>query len=444
MWGITKRIRQHLADPQSQHRKIAQGFLWVSLFVFLGKLAGAAKEMTIAWRYGVSETVDAYVFVFNLVSWPVSIWFSILTVVLLPLAARLRNDDPSELPRFRAELLGLTLLLGIGLGLLAWFALPEILQSSWLSFSSDAVKDALSMARGLVLLVPVGFLISLFSAWLLAAGRHRNTLFEAIPAFFLMVFLLMPSGVVSEPLLWGTVAGFALHMTALAVPLLRYGELAMPAFVQRSPAWGAFWGGISIMALGQVLMSITNLVDQFFAATLGSGALSILSYANRILALVLGLGATAIGRATLPIFSEMQMHDSDHAKRLALHWAKLMFGFGLVVSTVCWLIAPWMVGLLFERGAFSEENTREVYSVFRYGLLQIPFYMMALVFVSYMAAQKRYQVLLVSGGIGLAVKILASILLVRFMQLNGLILSAAAVCFANCAFLYVLTLKGKK
>ena len=61
MSSIANRIRRHLSDPESHHRKIATGFVWVALFVFIGKLAGAAKEMAIAWRYGVSETVDAYV-----------------------------------------------------------------------------------------------------------------------------------------------------------------------------------------------------------------------------------------------------------------------------------------------------------------------------------------------------------------------------------------------
>ena len=99
--------------------------MWVALFVFIGKLAGAAKEMAIAWRYGVSETVDAYVFVFNLINLPVSVWFSVLTVVLAPLAARIRHDNPAELPRFRDELLGLTMIVGLGLGCLAWFGLPS-------------------------------------------------------------------------------------------------------------------------------------------------------------------------------------------------------------------------------------------------------------------------------------------------------------------------------
>lgn len=105
MSAVTDRIRRHLADPQSEHRKVVLGFLSVSIFVFIGKLAGAAKEMTIAWRYGVSETVDAYVFVLNLVSWPVSVWFSVLTVVMTPLIVRLgprherkREPRPARAP----------------------------------------------------------------------------------------------------------------------------------------------------------------------------------------------------------------------------------------------------------------------------------------------------------------------------------------------------------
>ena len=75
-----KRIRRHWNDPASHDRRIATGFLWVAFFLLVSKLAGAAKEMAVAWRYGVSETVDAYVFVFNLVTWPVTLWFGDIPV----------------------------------------------------------------------------------------------------------------------------------------------------------------------------------------------------------------------------------------------------------------------------------------------------------------------------------------------------------------------------
>ena len=79
-------IRKRISNVNPEHHAIVRGMVWVALFVFLGKLAGAAKEMVIAYRYGISDEVDAYLFIFNLISWPVSVWFSILTIVLVPLS----------------------------------------------------------------------------------------------------------------------------------------------------------------------------------------------------------------------------------------------------------------------------------------------------------------------------------------------------------------------
>ncbi|RYH64478.1 MAG: hypothetical protein EON54_06495 [Alcaligenaceae bacterium] len=432
-----ERIRSHLANPDSQHRQIALGFLWVSMFVFIGKIAGAAKEMTIAWRYGVSPTVDAYVFVFNLVSWPVSVWLSILTVVLLPLFARLRSDTPAELPRFHAELLGLTLLVGLGLGILAWLGLPTVLREGWLGLTGPALTQALQMASGLALLAPLGTIISLFSAWLLAAGHHRNTLFEAIPSLTLLVALLLPTGWLPEPLVWGTVAGFALHAAMLAAPLRQRGQLPGPRWTRRSPAWRFFWSSIGIMALGQVLASMTSLVDQFFAAGLDAGSLSTLSYAKRILALILGLGATAVSRATLPVFSRDVTQGGANVTALALNWFKWMLMLGLLVTLVSWLLAPLMVRVLFERGAFTAQDTQAVTSVLRYAVFQIVFYFPALVLVSALAAQRRHAWIAFSGAINLVCKVPLAFILVKLFGLYGLVLSTVVMYALSTALLFI-------
>lgn len=433
---LINRIRTSFANPDSQHRKITLGFLWVSLFVFVGKLAGAAKEMTIAWRYGVSATVDAYVFVFNLVNWPVSIWFSILTVVLVPLIARLNNSNPQELPRFRSELLGLTLLFGLTLGVAMWFGLPFLLSAGWLGLSVTAQAEALSMVSGLALVVPLGVVISLLSAGLLAVGRHRNTLFEAIPALTLLVCLLLPSDWMPEPLLWGTVAGFALHMAALAVPLHRRGELQAPTFHQRSPEWRFFWGSIGVMAVGQVLMSFTNLIDQLFAVGLGEGALSTLSYANRILTLILGMIAMAIGRSTLPVFSAMQTGSPAMVSRIALQWAMLMFLVGLVVLVVGWVLAPWMVSVLFERGAFNQRDTYSVAQVLSAGFIQLPFYAAGLVFVSCLGAMRKYAAIATIAATNLVVKSTFNYLFLDLYGIVGLMYAAGVMSFSSCVLCY--------
>lgn len=411
----------------SAHHQILRGMVWVALFVFLGKLAGAAKEIVIAWRYGISEEVDAYLFVFNLVSWPVSVWFSVLTVVLVPLATRIRQKIPTELSCFRAELLGLTLLLGVALGLLTWLGLPILLRSSWAGLPLTTANIAVGMVPTLFLLLPLGVVISLFSAWMLAAGRHANTLMESAPALAIFLTLLaMPGGGIA-PLVWGTLAGFALHLACLAVALVRKGEFSAPQFAASSPWWGAFWQSFGVMLAGQVLISLTSIVDQFFAAQLGTGAIATLSYANRILALVLGLGATAVSRATLPVFSQAHASGQGHLSRMAAQWGGLLFVLGLFAVLGGWWLAAEGVKLLFERGAFTREATGAVAEVLRFGLLQLPFYFAAIVFVSLLASQGRHGVIAVVAGSSLLVKIAALMMLTPSLGIRGVALSTSVM-----------------
>ena len=429
-------IRSRITRAHPDHHAIAKGMAWVALFVFLGKLTGAAKEMAVAYRYGVGEEVDAYLFVLNLVSWPVGVWFSVLTVVLVPLAARIRQDATAELPRFRAELFGLALLIGLTFATLAWLGLPSLLRAPWTGLPATTVALASEMVPALVFLMPLGVIISLFSAWTLAAGRHANTLLEGVPALAIALAVLMLPGGGIEPLVWGTLAGFAFHLTSLAVPFVGRCEIEAPRFTRRSPHWSPFWQGFGIMLAGQALMSFVGIIDQFFAAHLGTGAIATLSYANRILALILGLGATAVGRATLPIFSKAEAQGSAQGHRLASHWVRLLFLLGVIAMILAWGSARWAVQLLFERGAFTLQDTLAVTGVLRYGLVQLPFYFAALVFVSYVSSQRRYTLLFWSGVIGLGSKILGNMVLIPLFGINGIAMAWGLVYAINALFFW--------
>lgn len=415
----------------------------MSLFVFLGSIARVAKEVAIAYRYGVGVEVDAYLFVFNLVVWPVGIWFSVLTVVLVPLAARIQQDASVELPRFRAELLGLTLLLGVALALLVWLLLPVLLRSSWTGLPEATSIIATNMVPMLALLAPLGLLISLFSTWMLAAGRHANTLLESVPALVVLVALLVFSGGGAEPLVWGTLAGFAFHLACLATPLARRGELEGPRFTRQSPQWIPFWQGFGIMLGGQAFMGITGIIDQFFAAHFGAGAIATLGYANRILALIIGMGAMAVSRATLPVFSKLHAQGGRQTPRVAAHWVRLLLALGAGTMLVSWWIAPWGVKLLFERGAFTPQDTAAVVDVLRYGLPQLPFYFAGIVLVSLLASQGKHRVIATVAGINLVVKIIALQILTSVLGMKGITL-ATSVMYATTLMLLALGVKMSK
>lgn len=427
----------------SDDRAIARGMLTVTLLVLLGSVARAGREVAIAYRYGVSTEVDAYLFVFNLVQWPLAIWFAILTVVVVPLAARIRENAPADLLIFRAELLSLSIAIGLIFTSLSLWLLPLLLQSKVVGLSPQLAQTALNIVTPMSFLIPFGILAGLFSVWTMTMGKHVNTLLEAVPSVCIFLAILTIPLKTTLPLVVGTVIGFVVHSLALFLLLHLSAAVEKPQFRMVSSHWGSFFRGFGIMLAGQVLMSITTLIDQFFAGQLGDGRIATLNYANRILALLMGVGALAVSRTALPLFSLNQEKSNTRMVQLAGRWAWRLFGVGLCVLAIAWLTAPLVVALFFERGAFTAANTFEVVDVLRLCVFQVPFYISAIVLTSYFASQGSYMTLLWSSILALTVKMLASYFFTGWWGLYGLPLSSIAMYAATFTML-TLTLGMRK
>ena len=79
--SISSKVNNWFYNIDLNSKEISLGMLAIGSFIFLSNVVGAFKEMTIAWRYGVSEIVDVYLFVFSLVLWPFGIWYSVISAV---------------------------------------------------------------------------------------------------------------------------------------------------------------------------------------------------------------------------------------------------------------------------------------------------------------------------------------------------------------------------
>jgi peptidoglycan biosynthesis protein MviN/MurJ (putative lipid II flippase) len=422
---------------RGDHGMIMRDMAIVAFFLFIAKLAAAAKEMVVAWRYGTGTIVDAYLFVFNIVSVPIVIWYSVLSVVLIPLLARLQQLDAAKESRFRRELLGCTITAGLASAFLVWLVLRLSLAGSSLGLPPETRALAAVSVDWLVWLIPLGMLVHFGSVLLMAGGRHANSLLEgAQPLTLLFVLLLLSSGGVFV-LIVGTLLG-ALAQLALTTAMVGREALpGRPEFSYSSPAWAWFRAGIGPMIIAQAALSLTTVVDQLFAADLGVGSISTLGYSNRVLGLFLSLGATAVGRATLPIFSRVRYSDPAALAPLARQWCLLMLAAGAMVWLFGWIASDWMVRILFERGAFLHHDTLAVAAVLRWGLSQLPFYFAMYVASAAIFSLGFYRLSAVLAVISLLIKAVLSFLLVPEFGLPGLMISTAATYVFSAAILFV-------
>lgn len=421
-----KTLAHKLGALHPDHRRIARGAFRVALFLVLGKVAGAAKEMAVAYRYGVSDVVDAYQFTMTMATWLPATIVGVLSVVLIPVFIRLSRGQPRGSALFVREVQGTVVLGGILLGLATWACWPLVLHTL-----GRALPPGVA---GMTQLLVVAF--APVTAFMLVAGvaaarlrsreRHVNSLLDSLPAVSILGWVLWSPWRDAEPLFWGVLIGYGLQALCLAWLAARTegGFWGRPLFALKSPQWRAVFNAFGVMLVGQVAMSFVGPLDQYAAANLGANANATLGYANRLLALVLGVGAVSVGRAALPVLADVQgSGDTARARAMALKWSVLMLAAGGVAALLGWVFAPWGVRMLFERGAFSPQDTLEVAQTLRWGLPQVPFYFGVLVLVQLLASQNRYRIMSAIAVANFALKAVLNVFLAPRMGLDGVMLA---------------------
>jgi peptidoglycan biosynthesis protein MviN/MurJ (putative lipid II flippase) len=342
---------------------------------------------------------------------------------------RLRRADDAERGLFIRELQGWVAAAGVALALLTWLAWPQVvgMLGQGLSARVRGMTGEL-----LVAFAPVAALLliaGISAARLRAQERHVNTLLDSVPAVATLAWVMLAANADSVgPLLWGTLVGYAIQTAWLAWLAARAdgGFWGAPRLSLRSPHWPELMSAAGVMLIGQVAMSFVGPLDQYAAANLGANANATLGYASRLLSLLLGIGAVSVGRAALPVLADVQARgDTGRARSMALKWSVLMLGAGGVAVAVGWVLAPWGVSVLFQRGAFTAENTQAVAHVLRWGLLQLPFYFGVLILVQLLASQNRYRVMAAIAVGNFALKAVLNTVLAPRMGAAGIMLATS-------------------
>jgi putative peptidoglycan lipid II flippase len=439
MKRLSSALIQRFTGLHSDHKRIARGAAFVAAFIVVGKLIGAAKEIGVAWRYGMTGIVDAYQVATTIVFWLPNTLVSVLPIVLVPILVRSQTSHAAERRLFLNEMHGFVLLLGgalvvlsIGIG---FTAIPYVAPG----LSPGSYYMAWRFTAGMAPLAILALAIGVYTTRLVAREFQINTLLEAIPAATVLAFVLyLPLASDIRPLLWGTLAGVAVQGVLLSrLASKADGIPAGISFSWQSPHWSELASAMAVLSIGQFVMSFVGPLDQYTAAGFGDGAIAALSYANRVIALLVGIGAVAIARGALPVIASIHLSgDPRRAKEIALRWAWLMLAFGAALTGIAWVLAPWGIYILYERGAFSPHDTSLVTELFRWGVLQLPFYFAGLVLIQLLASQGRYAVISLFAASNLAVKFVLNFTLPEWMGISGINLATSAMLAWSATCLY--------
>lgn len=417
--------------------RLVSGFVLVALLTVFGKAVSFAKDAALARWFGTSDDMDAFVLAFGFLGFLASVLGGGLPEAFLPHYAELKHHRGPA----RAARLAIQTVLGQALALLAFALLlglsaDAVIDLTARGFSPEKKLLAASLMRDLTpFLLCYGMSFQL-GIWLRA---DKNFALPAAAPMIIPVTILASlfAGASIRNLVIGTVCGSALQLAVLAWAVTR----TLPScprwrsrlLTLREPKLArAFQDALPYLLAGMVYSSAAVVDQAMAAAALPAGAVSVLSYSDKLVGILLALTAMPAGEVLFPYFADTVARRDWPGLRAQLRRAVLLVGgFSLPATLVLFSLAPFVVATLFERGAFTPEDTTRVASVLRIAIFQVPFYILGTLCSRVVVSLQATRFILLMSVFSMLANAGLNWLLMRSLGAPGIALSTVLVAAAS-------------
>ncbi len=338
----------------------------------MSRIAGYGRDVAIAAFLGTSLAADAYMAALRIPNILRNLLGEgALSASFVPVySGALARNATSDARRLAGTILGLLLVLaavlsGVGILLAPW--LTRLVVPGW---SDEA--GALTLTTGLVrILFPMAGLMIL-AAWCLGVLNSHRRFFLSFSAPALwnlaqIAGLLLAWRLGWEPLVvalaWSTLVGAVLQFI-VQLPAARRlaGQIRLSLQLRWEPV-RLVVRNFGPVVLGAGVAQLSSFLDVFLASFLTHGAVAALYFAQRLYYLPLSLFGTSVAAASLPELSREAERQDLEALRERLKKGFRAIAFAVLPASVAFILfGDWIVGLLFQRGRFTAEDTQIVHA----------------------------------------------------------------------------------
>lgn len=425
--------------PLTTNWKIFRAAAVVAICTLIARLVAMGKELVVANQFGRGQALDAFLIALVLPATVLSLIAGSFDATLIPTYVGLRETEGREAAhRLLAgvQVLSLTFLIvaSLLLAALAPYYLPLL--------GSGFTAEKLRLTEHLLFLL-LPFVVITGTSILWSSVLNASESFAAPAA----IRALTPLTAALALLLWGGRFG----ISALAVGTVAGSALELlligRALHARGIPLGLHWYGLTpdikkvatqfgpVLA-GGIIVGISPLIDQSMAAMLKEGSVAALSYGFKIVTAVSTLSTAALATAILPYISQaVARNDWQACRRTLKVYSALVLAATIPIALVVALASRPLVRLLYQRGAFTADDTLIVSAVQIGFALVIPFSTWGMLFVRYLSALRRNDILAYIAAISACLNIVLNLVLMRRFGVPGIAWSTSLVAVICCLLL---------
>lgn len=421
-------------------RRILGSIFTVGALTALVKVVAFAKELLSANQFGTSAEMDAFTSAFTLWSFVIGIVAGAMPDALVPVYSKVKTGTVAAADQLAVHAIWIYAAKLVFITLLAVLLAPWLLPLYTSNFTPE--KQALTL-RFFWFLSPFSLLwgSSLLFTILLQANKKFAVAAAApvlIPACAMGLMLLAP-GMGIYSLMTGTLLGALLQLLLIAFLFFYRHCSVSPLTVAQvwTPEMRLVLRTMAPYLISGILMGSTALIDFGMAAWLDEGSVAVLGYGHKLTTIFLTLAVTATAEAFFPYLSDLVAQEKwRELRQTATRFSLLILAASLPVVAILWAFPRPIVRLVFEHGAFGPDDTQRVAHLLSWLGLQIPFNLLAVFASRIVCALLASRFMLLTTVVNLVGNIVANLIFVRILGLQGIALATAIVYFLSTIMIY--------
>lgn len=432
------------ASPVSR-RRLASAAAVISLGNILSRGLGLVRDLVIAASFGATASTDAYVLARTLPQIVYDLLVgTVITAAFVPVFVQVGSRDERQLWRLVSTILTLATLAFVTLAVLLGIFAEPLVGLVGSGFTEPGQRQlAASLLR--IALVSVVFqgLAGVLTSVLYARNRFTLTAFATavynVGIIVGVVLLGATLGVTA--LAVGLVIGAIAQLILQAAGLRDFWRAFRPAIRLRDPALRRILVLGGTVATGMIVTIVGQLIDRNLASGLPEGSLSSMQYATTVVQFPLGIVGLAVSFAILPTlarFSDGSPESRDGYRDALTFGMKLLLLLMLPALAGLLVLAHPIIAVLFERRAFTPEDTARTARVFMAYAPQLPLTAIDYLLINAFYARQNARTPVVVGGVCVLIYLVVALALIRTLGVVGLALANATQNSAHAVMLLVL------
>lgn len=424
--------------------QLVRNFLIVGSVTIVLKILGFYKDQLVAENFGLSEQIDTFLLALLLPTIVNSVFLTSYKSIFIPNYI-LELKSNGNIKSFQTSSFIITVSIGAFFTVLSYLFSDVYLELLFNGHTQDYYELVTLQLYFILPCIMIWSISSLLVSLLNIANEFFYSSFSSLfISLSIIVCLLFFKDFFGEKVLAiGMLIGTSIDLLFLLFIALKRKVLVLgiPSF--KGENINQLLRQIPAKVSSSLFNGIHPLIDQYFSAQLVVGSIAALDYGLKIPAFIIGLIGITLGNVLLPYLSNIVAENKKNALHILKKLLKYNFFFCVAITTVLFFLSEYIITLIFQRNAFTEEDTKIVFRIQQMYLLQIPFYVVGIIINRYLTSINKNNFLVILSVIGLITNIILNILFLKLWGVFGLALATSVVSLLTSIIGYFYVLKIK-